>query len=65
MMVLDDLHAADEDSLMLLRFLARELKQARILVVATFRELEVKQSARMRACSRRSGARAAPCHCAG
>jgi class 3 adenylate cyclase len=45
MMVLDDLHAADEDSLMLLRFLARELKQARILVVATFRELEVKQSA--------------------
>jgi class 3 adenylate cyclase len=45
MMVLDDLHGADEDSLVLLRFLARELKQARILVVATYREVEVRQSA--------------------
>ncbi len=45
MMVLDDLHAADEDSLVLLRFLARELKQTRILVVATYREVEVRQSA--------------------
>jgi class 3 adenylate cyclase len=45
MMVLDDIHAADEDSLVLLRFLARELKQSCILVVATYRELEVRQSA--------------------
>src|SRR5262249_18799422 len=45
MMVLDDVHAADEDSLVLLRFLARELKQARVLVVATYREIEVRQSA--------------------
>ena len=45
MMVLDDLHAADEDSLVLLRFLARELKQTRVLVVATYREIEVRQSA--------------------
>lgn len=45
MMVLDDLHAADADSLLLLRFLARELKQTRILIVATYRELEVRQSA--------------------
>lgn len=45
MMVLDDLHAADEDSLVLLRFLGRELKQTRILVVATYREVEARQSA--------------------
>jgi hypothetical protein len=45
MMVLDDIHAADEDSLVLLRFLARELKQSCILLVATYRELEVRQSA--------------------
>jgi class 3 adenylate cyclase len=44
-MVLDDLHAADEDSLWLLRFLARELKQTRILIIATYREVEAKQSA--------------------
>ena len=40
--VLDDLHAADEDSLLLLRFLARDLKQSRIFVVATYREVEVR-----------------------
>ncbi len=44
MMVLDDLHAADEDSLMLLRFLARDLKQTHILMVATYREVELRQS---------------------
>ena len=44
MIVLDDLHAADEDSLMLLRFLARDLKQSQILVVATYREVEVRLS---------------------
>ncbi len=44
MMVLDDLHAADEDSLMLLRFLARDLRQTQILVVATYREVEVRHS---------------------
>jgi eukaryotic-like serine/threonine-protein kinase len=42
--VLDDLHAADEDSLMLLRFLARDLKQSPIFVVATYREVEVRLS---------------------
>ncbi len=45
MMVLDDLHAADEDSLVLLRFLGRELKQTPILIVATYRDVEVRQSA--------------------
>jgi eukaryotic-like serine/threonine-protein kinase len=45
MMVLDDVHAADEDSLVLLRFLARELRQIRALIVATYRESEVRESA--------------------
>jgi predicted ATPase len=44
-MILDDLHAADEDSLVLVRFLAHELKQAHVLVVATYRETEARQSA--------------------
>ena len=42
--VLDDLHAADEDSLLLLRFLARDLKQSQIFVIATYREVEVRLS---------------------
>jgi class 3 adenylate cyclase/tetratricopeptide (TPR) repeat protein len=42
--VLDDLHAADEDSLLLLRFLARDLKQSQIFVVATYREVDVRAS---------------------
>ncbi len=44
MLVLDDLHAADDDSLALLRFVARELKQTRMLIVGTYREVEVRQS---------------------
>ncbi|MDX2167446.1 MAG: AAA family ATPase, partial [Deltaproteobacteria bacterium] len=38
-LVLDDLHAADEASLLLLRFLARDLQEARLLLVVTQREL--------------------------
>jgi class 3 adenylate cyclase len=44
MIVLDDLHAADDDSLMLARFLSRDLKQSRIFIVATYREVEVRLS---------------------
>ena len=40
-LVLDDLHAADTPSLLLLQFLARELGDARVLVVATYRDTEV------------------------
>jgi class 3 adenylate cyclase/tetratricopeptide (TPR) repeat protein len=43
-LVIDDVHAADVDSLLMLRFLARDLKQAPILLVATYREVEVRQS---------------------
>jgi DNA-binding SARP family transcriptional activator/tetratricopeptide (TPR) repeat protein len=39
-LVLDDLHAADEPSLLLLRFLAAELAGSRILVVATYRDVD-------------------------
>jgi DNA-binding SARP family transcriptional activator len=39
-LVLDDLHAADEPSLLLLQFLARELGSARILVVGALRDVD-------------------------
>jgi DNA-binding SARP family transcriptional activator len=37
---LDDLHAADAPSLLLLRFLARELRDARVLVLGAYRDVE-------------------------
>jgi DNA-binding SARP family transcriptional activator len=39
-LVLDDLHAADAPSLLLLRFLARDLGQARLLVVGAYRDVD-------------------------
>ncbi len=39
-LVLDDLHAADEPSLLLLDFLAHELRDADILAIGTYRPLE-------------------------
>ena len=42
--VLDDLHDADEASLGLLRFMARELKGAAIMLVGTYRDMEVRRS---------------------
>ena len=44
LIVLDDLHDADEASLALLHFMSRELKGSPILIVATYRELEVRRS---------------------
>ena len=40
-LVLDDLHWADESSLLLLEFLAREISSSRIMVVGTYRDKEV------------------------
>jgi predicted ATPase len=40
LLVLDDLHAADEPSRLLLEFLVRQLRDARLLVVGTFRDTE-------------------------
>jgi predicted ATPase len=39
-LVLDDLHAADEPSLLLLQFLARELGESRLLVVGAYRNVD-------------------------
>jgi len=39
-LVLDDLHAADEPSLLLLRFVAGELGVSRMLVVGTYRDVD-------------------------
>ena len=41
MMVLDDLHWADRSSLLLLEFLARELGEARILLVGCYRDIDL------------------------
>ena len=38
--VVDDLHAADAPSMLLLRFLAHELRDARIVIIATYRDAE-------------------------
>ena len=40
-LVLDDLHSADEPSLRLLQFIARELQGAPVLVVATYRDMQL------------------------
>ena len=39
-LVLDDLHAADRPSLLLLQFLARSLREARLVVVGAYRDTE-------------------------
>jgi DNA-binding SARP family transcriptional activator len=39
-LVLDDLHAADEPSLLLLQFLARELAEARLFVIGAYRNVD-------------------------
>ena len=44
LIVLDDLHDADEASLAMLRFMARELKTAAIMMIATYRDAEVWRS---------------------
>jgi len=41
MLVLDDLHWADQSSLLLLEFVARELSHGRLLVVGTYRDVEL------------------------
>jgi len=44
--VLDDLHAADEASLLLLRFLAQEIQDSGVLLVAAYREGELRSRPR-------------------
>ena len=40
LLVLDDLHAADDPSLLMLRFVARELADAHVLVLAAYRDVD-------------------------
>lgn len=42
-LLLDDLHTADQPSLLLLQFLAREFQDARMLIVGTYREVEMQR----------------------
>ena len=44
-LVLDDLHAADEPSLLFLQFLARSLREARVVVVGAYRDTEPRREA--------------------
>ena len=43
LMVLDDLHAADSASLLLLRFVAQDLRGTRLVMVATYRDSEAQR----------------------
>ena len=45
--VLDDLHAADVPSIQLLHFCAREIREAPLLLVATYRDAEVRADAEL------------------
>jgi predicted ATPase len=47
--VLDDLHGADEASLSLLEFLAAELRSAHLLVLGTYRDVELRREHRLAA----------------
>jgi DNA-binding winged helix-turn-helix (wHTH) protein len=44
LIVLDDLHDGDQASLMMLRFVAREIADSSILLVGTYRDVEVRRS---------------------
>jgi eukaryotic-like serine/threonine-protein kinase len=44
LLVVDDLHDADQPSLQMLRFVARQTKDVRMLIVGTYRDAEVRQS---------------------
>jgi DNA-binding winged helix-turn-helix (wHTH) protein/tetratricopeptide (TPR) repeat protein len=46
-LVIDDLHRADRSSLLLLQFLVREVRDARILVVGTYRDAELARDPRL------------------
>ncbi len=44
-LIFDDLHAADQPSLLMLRFLTRERRDSRILVIGTYRSAEAHRTA--------------------
>ena len=46
LIILDDAHLADVDSLLLLRFLARDLRSSRIMLVVIYRDSEIRSDPR-------------------
>ena len=44
MLILEDLHDADQPSLMMLRFVVGQLKNAPVLILGTYRDIEVQRS---------------------
>ncbi len=46
--MLDDLHAADDASLLLLQYLSRELQQAQVLILGTHRDWEMRSAPALR-----------------
>jgi eukaryotic-like serine/threonine-protein kinase len=44
LIVLDDCHCADAASMVLLKFIARDLRQSRIMLIVTYREIEARLS---------------------
>jgi tetratricopeptide (TPR) repeat protein len=44
LIIVDDLHDADQPSLQMLRFIAREIKSARLAIIGTYRDAEIRQS---------------------
>ena len=44
-LILDDIHAADQPSLLLLHFVARELRDIPLLLIGTYREVDARRSA--------------------
>ncbi|MBW3657057.1 MAG: hypothetical protein KY457_00345 [Actinobacteria bacterium] len=44
LLVLDDLHASDESSLLLLRFVAAELRDAPVVAIGTYRSTEARMT---------------------
>jgi len=46
-LVLDDLHWADQPSLLLLEFVARELASARVMIIGTYRDMELSRQHRL------------------
>ena len=48
LLILEDVHACDDASLLMLRFIARELSGSALMILATYRDLELPQNAQLR-----------------
>jgi eukaryotic-like serine/threonine-protein kinase len=48
LLILEDLHDADQPALLMLRLVVRELKEARVLIIGTYREIELRRQPELR-----------------